>query len=105
EALGAYEGTLIAVSHDRYFLDQICTRLFVIDGRHVEAHAGNYSDWCQRTSSAGTLGGSPPPPATDSARQSRAPSTRSTPPSAPRAPEPASASTAARGAGKQRERE
>ncbi len=105
EALGAYEGTLIAVSHDRYFLDQICTRLFVIDGTHVEAHAGNYSDWRQRTSSAGTLGGSPPPPATDSARQSRAPSTRSNTPSAPPAPEPASASTAARGAGKQRERE
>ncbi len=38
DALGAYEGTLIIVSHDRYFLDRICTRLLVIDGTHVEAH-------------------------------------------------------------------
>jgi ATP-binding cassette, subfamily F, member 3 len=45
DALGAYEGTLITVSHDRYFLDRICTRLLVIEGTRVEAHAGNYSDW------------------------------------------------------------
>ncbi len=42
----AYEGTLITVSHDRYFLDRICTRLLVIEGTHVEVpHVGNYSDW------------------------------------------------------------
>ncbi|HXU62317.1 MAG TPA: ABC-F family ATP-binding cassette domain-containing protein, partial [Polyangia bacterium] len=45
EALSAYEGTLITVSHDRYFLDRICTRLLVIEGTHVESHLGNYSDW------------------------------------------------------------
>src|SRR5450631_3616634 len=50
DALGAYEGTLITVSHDRYFLDRICTRLLVIEGTHVEAHVGNYSDWRQRLS-------------------------------------------------------
>jgi ATP-binding cassette subfamily F protein 3 len=103
DALGAYEGTLITVSHDRYFLDRICTRLLVIDGTHVESHAGNYSDWKTRTSSSGTLRGSPSPPATDSARQSRAPSTRSDAP--PPAPKPASASTAARDADKRRERD
>ncbi len=32
DALGGYEGTLIVVSHDRYFLDRVCTRLLVIDG-------------------------------------------------------------------------
>jgi ATP-binding cassette subfamily F protein 3 len=48
DALCAYEGTLITVSHDRYFLDRICTRLLVIEGRHVESHAGNYSDWRKR---------------------------------------------------------
>ena len=48
EALGSYEGTLIVVSHDRYFLDRVCTRLLVIDGDRLEAHVGNYSDWRRR---------------------------------------------------------
>jgi ATP-binding cassette subfamily F protein 3 len=48
DALSAYEGTLLVVSHDRYFLDRICTRLLVIDGTSLEAHLGNYSDWRRR---------------------------------------------------------
>ena len=48
DALGSYEGTLIVVSHDRYFLDRVCTRLLVIDGDRLEAHVGNYSDWRRR---------------------------------------------------------
>ncbi|MEA2697326.1 MAG: ATP-binding cassette, subfamily er 3, partial [Myxococcales bacterium] len=47
-ALGDYEGTLLIVSHDRYFLDRLCTRLAVIDGDSVELHVGNYSDWRRR---------------------------------------------------------
>jgi ATP-binding cassette subfamily F protein 3 len=48
EALAAYEGTLLVISHDRYFLDRFCTRLLVIEGDTVEAHSGNYSDWRRR---------------------------------------------------------
>jgi len=48
DALENYEGTLIVISHDRYFLDRVCTRLFVIEGTSVEAHLGNYSDWRRR---------------------------------------------------------
>jgi ATP-binding cassette subfamily F protein 3 len=48
DALGGYEGTLIVISHDRYFLDRVCTRLLVIDGDRLEAHLGNYSDWRRR---------------------------------------------------------
>ena len=48
DALGGYEGTLIVISHDRYFLDRVCTRLLVIDGDRLEAHVGNYSDWRRR---------------------------------------------------------
>src|SRR5262252_6959347 len=48
DALGGYEGTLLVVSHDRYFLDRVCTRLLVIDGDRLEAHIGNYSDWRRR---------------------------------------------------------
>jgi ATP-binding cassette subfamily F protein 3 len=52
DALGGYEGTLIVVSHDRYFLDRVCNRLLVIDGDRLEAHIGNYSDWRQRAHEA-----------------------------------------------------
>jgi ATP-binding cassette subfamily F protein 3 len=52
EALESYEGTLLVVSHDRYFLDRICTRILVIDGTHVEGHVGNYSDWRRRVHDA-----------------------------------------------------
>ena len=51
-ALEEYEGTLIVVSHDRYFLDRVCTRLVVIEGKGVEAHIGNYSDWSGRNREA-----------------------------------------------------
>jgi ATP-binding cassette subfamily F protein 3 len=53
EALAAYEGTLLVVSHDRYFLDRICTRLLVIDGSDLEAHLGNYTDWRRHQREAG----------------------------------------------------
>jgi ATP-binding cassette subfamily F protein 3 len=64
DALSAYEGTLITVSHDRYFLDRICTRLLVIEGTHVESHLGNYSDWRNRQKHAAPAPRpvAPPPP-------------------------------------------
>jgi ATP-binding cassette subfamily F protein uup len=49
ERLADYDGTLIVVSHDRYFLDAIVTStlVFEADG-HVRRHAGGYSDWLTR---------------------------------------------------------
>jgi ATP-binding cassette, subfamily F, member 3 len=45
-ALDDFEGTLLVISHDRYFLDRICKRLFVFTGDGgLESHLGNYSDW------------------------------------------------------------
>jgi ATP-binding cassette subfamily F protein 3 len=44
-ALDGFEGTLVVISHDRYFLDRICKRLYVFSGDGLEAHIGNYSDW------------------------------------------------------------
>src|SRR5450432_2296900 len=58
-ALQAYQGTLLVVSHDRYFLDRICTRLLVIEGTSVEAHLGNYSDWRRRKPVAGETAEAP----------------------------------------------
>jgi ATP-binding cassette subfamily F protein 3 len=44
-ALDGFEGTLVVISHDRYFLDRICKRLYVFTGGGLEPHTGNYSDW------------------------------------------------------------
>ena len=45
EALAAFDGTIIAVSHDRYFLDNVCDRLWIVDGGTVETFVGTYSEW------------------------------------------------------------
>ena len=37
--------TLIVVSHDRYFLDKICTRIFDLGSGTLEAYRGNYSEF------------------------------------------------------------
>jgi ATP-binding cassette subfamily F protein 3 len=58
EALRAYDGTLVVVSHDRYFLDRACTRLVVMQPEGVELHPGNFSDWRARAC-ASVQGGLP----------------------------------------------
>jgi len=44
-ALDGFPGTLVVISHDRYFLDRICQRLLVFTDDGLESHLGNYSDW------------------------------------------------------------
>jgi len=43
-ALAQYDGTLLAASHDRYFLDRLFSRLLVIEGGSWRLMSGNYSD-------------------------------------------------------------
>ena len=40
-----YKGAVLIVSHDRYFLDKIATKIIEIDCGHVHVFAGNYSDY------------------------------------------------------------
>ena len=40
-----YRGTIMVVSHDRYFLDRICNRIFDLGGGTLEAYTGNYSEF------------------------------------------------------------
>src|SRR6202165_5812857 len=44
EALQDFEGTIVFVSHDRYFIDAIATRLWSVEDGVVTMHLGNYSD-------------------------------------------------------------
>jgi ATP-binding cassette subfamily F protein 3 len=45
EALKGYEGTVVFVSHDRYFIDQLATKVFEVAGGTVTAYPGNYEEF------------------------------------------------------------
>ena len=42
EALREFEGTVIVVSHDRYFLNEVCSLLIVFEGGRVQVVYGNF---------------------------------------------------------------
>src|SRR5216684_1570849 len=48
DALMEYNGTVVFVSHDRYFIDKLATRVFEIGGGKVEVYPGNYEDYLWR---------------------------------------------------------
>jgi ATP-binding cassette, subfamily F, member 3 len=48
EALMEYTGTVVFVSHDRYFIDKLATRVFEIGDGKVEVYPGNYEDYLWR---------------------------------------------------------
>ncbi|HZI61073.1 MAG TPA: ABC-F family ATP-binding cassette domain-containing protein [Pyrinomonadaceae bacterium] len=49
EALSAYEGTIVTISHDRYFLDRVATQILALDGvggaEHYDGDYTEYHDW------------------------------------------------------------
>ena len=45
EALKGYEGSLITVSHDRWFLDQVVNRIWELQDGVVTVYYGNYTDY------------------------------------------------------------
>lgn len=45
EALESFTGTVVFVSHDRYFIDKLATRVFEIGDGHVVDYPGNYEDY------------------------------------------------------------
>jgi len=47
-ALMEYTGTVVFVSHDRYFIDKLATRVFEVGGGKVEIFPGNYEDYLWR---------------------------------------------------------
>ena len=48
DALMKYTGTVVFVSHDRYFIDKLATRVFEIGDGKVEVYPGNYEDYLWR---------------------------------------------------------
>src|SRR4030088_2345453 len=54
DALTDYAGTVVFVSHDRYFIDKLATRVFEIGGGKVEIYPGNYEDYLWRIQGGNT---------------------------------------------------
>ncbi len=43
--LNRHAGTLVVISHDRHFLNRVCTDILDVDFRRVREFSGNYDDW------------------------------------------------------------
>jgi ATP-binding cassette subfamily F protein 3 len=66
DSLQKFTGTVVFVSHDRYFIDKLATRVFEIGEGRVEVFPGNYEDYLWRKEGRaaaldGALGSAPAP--------------------------------------------
>jgi ATP-binding cassette subfamily F protein 3 len=86
DVLGDFNGTLLFVSHDRYFIDALATHLWVVEDGRLVVHVGNYTDYLEEKKaresstfqvSSSTLPGkrevAPAQPATRRKRQAKQP--------------------------------
>ena len=66
EMLSAFDGTILFVSHDRYFIDRIATRIWAIEDGGLKNYLGNYTDYQRQ------LGHRPETPAKETERAKEA---------------------------------
>ena len=59
EAVEEYEGNLLFVSHDRYFIDRFATRIWMLEDGHITDFRGNYQEY--QAARARGRRASPPP--------------------------------------------
>jgi ATP-binding cassette, subfamily F, member 3 len=68
-ALQDYNGTVVFVSHDRYFIDKLATRIVEVENGQVHVYPGNYEDylWRKQGGSGSVIGdtGTPTAPAAE----------------------------------------
>lgn len=53
--LGKFQGTVIVVSHDRHFLNEVCTHIADIDFGKIQLYVGNYDFWYESSQLAQKL--------------------------------------------------
>ncbi len=53
EALEEYDGTILAVSHDRFFINRIAQRVWALEGGELHATLGGYDDYREERKKAG----------------------------------------------------
>jgi ATP-binding cassette, subfamily F, member 3 len=59
EAIAPFSGTVVFVSHDRYFIDRLATRVLEVEGGTVTSHEGNYEDYLRRKEAQSTVAAVP----------------------------------------------
>ncbi|MDR3724028.1 MAG: ABC-F family ATP-binding cassette domain-containing protein [Terracidiphilus sp.] len=57
DAISAFSGTVIFVSHDRYFIDRLATRVLEVENGSITAYEGNYEDYLRRKEAEAAAGG------------------------------------------------
>jgi len=69
DALSGYSGTVVFVSHDRYFIDRLATRVLEIESGAITPYEGNYEDYLHRKEalSVGAPSAEPPKPPAEKA--------------------------------------
>src|SRR5438477_522000 len=67
-ALQEFNGTVVFVSHDRYFIDKLATRIFEVEDGRVHVYPGNYEDYLWRKSGGGTAVAAASPEAVNGAQ-------------------------------------
>ncbi len=72
ESLQEFTGTVVFVSHDRYFIDKLATRIFEIENGELRDYPGNYEDYL-RQKEAGVPAAAPSPQSGDGARSKEPP--------------------------------
>ncbi len=50
ESLASFTGTVVLVSHDRYFIDKLATKVFEVGGGGIEIYPGNYEEYLWKKS-------------------------------------------------------
>ncbi len=71
EALNEYEGTLVFVSHDRYFINRVATSIGEVGGGRVEIRAGDFDSYLERLRSEDAPSPVEGSPASSRGRESR----------------------------------
>ncbi len=62
EMLSSYDGTVVFVSHDRFFIDRVATRVWEIEDGSLKQYLGNYSDAMRHKARQSGAAAAPAPP-------------------------------------------
>jgi ATP-binding cassette subfamily F protein 3 len=68
EALSTFTGTIVFISHDRYFINRIATKVVEVDGGTLTTYLGRYDDYLAAKAGAAAA---PPPPSPPTPKPSR----------------------------------